>query len=97
MTGEAKPSDRAAEESQPFVVAIPVEESMEEEKTLMLSNALTELVVDSEMDRQFSGNEYGVKKKVVEIASDIGASGKKVELGKKTEHEEDAVEDMLIF
>ena len=47
MTGEAKPSETEAAESELSVSVIPVEESKEKEKTLVLSSALVELVVDS--------------------------------------------------
>ena len=92
MTGETRPSEtEAAEKSELSVSMIPAEKSKEEEKILMLSNALEELVVNSkEVEKisdkkgvevkmteiweevQISGNCERVKKKVVEIASDIG-------------------------
>ena len=47
-TGEARPSEtEAAERSEFSALVILVEESKEDEKTLMLSTALTELVVNS--------------------------------------------------
>ena len=58
---EDKPSEAA--ESKLSISVIPVEESKEEEKTLMLSSALAELVVDSEEDKQISGNGKGSKRK----------------------------------
>ena len=78
MTGTAKPSGTEAAESELSVLVIPVEEGKKEEKTLMLSNALTELVVDSEENKQILGNGKGVEKKLVEIASDVGALDKRL-------------------
>ena len=76
---------------------IPVQESKEEVYTLMLSRALAELVVDSEEVKQISGNDEWFKLKVIEIASDIGDSSKEVELGEKTEHEQNVTEAMLVL
>ena len=44
-----------------------------------------------------SGNGEGVDKKVVKIASDIGASGKEVEPDKKEEPEEGVTEALLVL
>ena len=88
MTGEAKPSEAEATESEFFASVIPVDEGKEEEKNLALSSALAEPVVDSNEDKQISGNVKGVKKIVVEIAPDIDASGKEVEIGENTEQED---------
>ena len=88
MTGEAKLSEMGAEESELFAPAISIEESKEEKKPLRLSSELAELVVDSEEDKQISGNDEEVEKKVVEIDSAKDAGGKKVKLGKKAEHEQ---------
>ena len=63
----------------------------------VLSSAFAELVVDSEKDKQISGNGEGVEKKVVEINSNIGASGKEVKLGEKAEHEQDITEAVLVL
>ena len=46
---------------------------------------------------QISGNGERVKKKTIEIASDIGASGKEVELGEKAEHEQDVSDALLVL
>ena len=52
MTGEDKPSEtQAAEESELSVAVIPVKESKKEEKTLMLSCALAELVDNSKKNK----------------------------------------------
>ena len=48
MISKAKPSERKAEESDLSVSVIPVDESKEEEKTLALSGALAELIIDGE-------------------------------------------------
>ena len=63
----------------------------------MLSSALAEWFVDIEEDKQILVNDEEVKKKVVEIASDIGASAKEFELGKKAEQEQDVTEAVLIL
>ena len=63
----------------------------------MLSSALEELVVDSEEDKQILGNGEGVKKKIVELASDISASGNEFKLGQKAEQEQDITEAVLVF
>ena len=48
MTNEARPPEMEAVEMSEFSVSvIPVEESKEEEKILMMSSALGDLVVDS--------------------------------------------------
>ena len=41
---------------------------------------------------EISGVSEGVEKKVIETASDKGASGKEVELGEKEEHTQDVTE-----
>ena len=46
---------------------------------------------------QMSGNGEGVKKKVIEIASDLGASGKEVELGEEEETKKDVSEALLVI
>ena len=56
MTGKAKPSEAEAALSELFISMIPVDESNKKEKTLALSSALAELVVDSRDDKQISGN-----------------------------------------
>ena len=62
MTGEARPSEtEAAERSELSASVISVEESMEEEKTMMLSSALAKLVVGSKVEK-ISTNK-GVEKK----------------------------------
>ena len=78
MTGKAKPSEAKASESELSISVIPVGESKEDEKTLILFILLEELVVGSEEDKQITGNNEVVKKKVVEIASDKGAKCKEV-------------------
>ena len=40
---------------------------------------------------QISGNGGRVKRKANKVTSDIGASGKKVELGEKAEHGQDPI------
>ena len=96
MTGEMKPSETEATEFALSVLVIPVKESKKEEKTLMLTSALAELVVDSEDDKQISGVDEGGKK-VVDIASDIGASGKEVNVGEEAEQKQDVTEAVLIL
>ena len=44
-----------------------------------------------------SGNGERVKKKVIETASDVSASGKEVEPGEKEENEKDVTEALLVF
>ena len=44
-----------------------------------------------------SDNCEGVKKKLIETASDLGASGKEVELGDKKEPEKDLTEALLVL
>ena len=39
----------------------------------------------------------GVEKKVIETASDLGASSKEVEPGEKEEHEKDFIEALLVL
>ena len=46
---------------------------------------------------QISGNGKRLEKNAVEIASDIGVSGKEVELGEKAEHEQDVTDALLVF
>ena len=46
---------------------------------------------------QISGNGERVKQKAVEIASDVDASGNKVELGEKAEHEQDVTVALLVL
>ena len=46
---------------------------------------------------QVSGYVEGVKKKVVEVASDISDSSKKVLLGMKAEHAQDVTEALLVL
>ena len=46
---------------------------------------------------QISHNCERVEKKVSEIASDIGASGKEVQLGEMAEHEQDVTETLLVL
>ena len=53
-TDEAKPSEADAAESELSLSAIPIEERKEEEKTLMLSSALADLIAVSEEDKQIS-------------------------------------------
>ena len=53
MTGEAKPSETEAAKSELSLSVIPVEESKKEEKTLMLSSALLQLVVDNKEVKKF--------------------------------------------
>ena len=48
-------------------------------------------------EMQMSGSSEEVEKKVVEMASDIGASGKEVELGEKEEPEEGVTEALLVL
>ena len=66
MTGETKPSETGTAESGLSVSQISVEKSKEEEKTLTLLSALTELVVDSQEEKQVLGYGEGVKEKEVE-------------------------------
>ena len=75
MTGETQSSTTETAESKLSVSVIPVKESKEEDKILMQSILLAEFVVDSEEGKQISENGERVEKKVVESASDIGASG----------------------
>ena len=82
---KAKPSEAEAAESEFSLSVILVDERKEEAKTLVLSNALAKLVVKLRRTHKISGNGEWVKKKVVEIASDMGASCKEVELGENAE------------
>ena len=66
MTGEAKPSEAKAAESEFSVTVIPVDKSKKVEKMLALSSALAELVIDSKKGKQISGDGEGVKTKEVE-------------------------------
>ena len=64
MTDEAKPSEAEASENELSLSVIPIWESKEEEKTLLvLSSALAELVVDSEEDNKFQVMKNGTKGK----------------------------------
>ena len=45
---------------------------------------------------QISGSSEGIKKKGVKTASDIGASGKDIELGEKEEPEKGVTEALLV-
>ena len=52
MASEARPSEKkAAERSEFSASVIPVEESKEEEKTLMLSSALAKLVIVCKVEK----------------------------------------------
>ena len=52
MTGKARPSEKeAAKRSELYASVIPLKESKEEEKTLMLASALAELVVVSKVEK----------------------------------------------
>ena len=87
MTGEARPSEtEAAEKSQFSVSVIPVEESKKEEKTLMLSSALAEWIVDSQ-EVEKNSDKKGVEKKdeqdVTEIQEEIQISGSGERVEKK--------------
>ena len=64
-TDEAKPSEADAVESELSVSAIPIEERKEEEKTLMLSSALADLIAVSEEDKQISCDGERWKKKML--------------------------------
>ena len=66
ITGEAKLLEGKSPESELSVSVIPVHESKKEEKILVLSSAMTKLVVDIKKDKQISGYSEGVKKKEVE-------------------------------
>ena len=118
-TDEARPSEtEAAERSELSASVIPIEESKEEEKTLMLSSALAEPVVvekvkknsdkkgvekkdedetEIQEEMQMSGNGEGVEEKVIETASDLGASGKEVELGENEGPEKDVTEALPVL
>ena len=64
MTDEARPSEtEAAERSELFISVIPVEESKEEKKTMVLSSALLELVDDSKEVKNFQLRK-GLKRKM---------------------------------
>ena len=63
MTHEAKPSEGKAAESVLSVSVILVDDSKKKEKTLMLSNALAKLVVDSKEDKQISGDGVEIEDK----------------------------------
>ena len=66
MTGEAKPSEAEAAESDLSLSVIPVDESKEEEKTLVLSSVLAELDAYTKEKKQILGNCEEVEKKQVE-------------------------------
>ena len=64
ITGETKPSEtEAAERSKLSLPVITVEENKEEEKTLMLSSALAELVVVSKEVKKIQLRK-GLKRKI---------------------------------
>ena len=64
MTGKARPSEtEAAENSELSVLVIPVEESKEEEKTLMLSSAQAEVVVHNKEVKKIQLRN-GLKRKI---------------------------------
>ena len=56
MTDETKPSVAEAAESELFVSVIFIEESKDEKKTMMLSSAVAEQVLESEEDKQSLAN-----------------------------------------
>ena len=111
MTGKARPSEtEAAKRSEVSASVIPVEETKEEEKTLMLSSALSELVIvckvetfqlrmglKRKMKMKLRHRRRRVEKKVIETASDLGVSGKEVEPGEKEQPEKDATEALLVL
>ena len=67
MTGEAKSSETKAAKSELSVSVILFNESKEEEKTLALSIALAELVVDRKEDKQFQVIVKGSKRKRLKL------------------------------
>ena len=67
MTGEAKSSETQAAKSELSVSVILFNESKEEEKTLALSIALAELVVDRKEDKQFQVIVKGSKRKRLKL------------------------------
>ena len=77
MTGEARQSEtEAAERSEISASVISVDESKEEEKTMMLSSALAELVFGSKIEK-ISTNK-GVEKKdedETEVQEEVQMSG----------------------
>ena len=63
MNSEAKPSEAKAAKSELSVSIIPVDESKKEEKTLVLSSVLAELLVHRKEDKEMSGDSEGVEQK----------------------------------
>ena len=94
MTGEAKPSEREASESELSVSATPVEENKDKKTTMVLSSALFELFVDSKENA-------GIKMKVVEekdVSENlilIDKTKKKRQLTKEKRYKHPVVQRML--
>ena len=61
ITGEAKPSEAEAAESELSASLTSVDERKKEEKSLVLSSDLAELVVDTKEDKQTSGDDEWVE------------------------------------
>ena len=66
ITGEAKSSEGTAAESELYASVISIDESKEEEKTLVFSSALTELFAESKENKQISGDGERIEKKEAE-------------------------------